>query len=81
MLPNKRRSISINSSDWKLLTSAMYTVIMKCTKAKIIVKPLGSGGTDDPLNQRATIGWKAMFTAVRLNELGICRVETGASAV
>lgn len=48
-------------------------------KASIIVKPLGSSGTDDPLNQRATIGWKAFFTAVRLNELGICRVETGAT--
>lgn len=48
-------------------------------KASIIVKPLGSSGTDDPLNQRATIGWKSFFTAVRLNELGICRVETGAT--
>ncbi len=48
-------------------------------KASIIVKPLGSSGTDDPLNQRATIGWKAFFTSVRLNELGICRVETGAT--
>lgn len=48
-------------------------------KASIIVKPLGSSGTDDPLNQRATIGWKSFFTAIRLNELGICRVETGAT--
>lgn len=48
-------------------------------KASIIVKPLGSSGTDDPLNQRATIGWKAFFTSIRLNELGICRVETGAT--
>ena len=49
-------------------------------KASIIVKPLGSSGTEDPLNQRSTIGWKAFFTSVRLNELAICRVETGASA-
>ena len=48
-------------------------------KASIIVKPLGSSGTDDPLNQRATIGWKSFFTAIRLNELAICRVETGAT--
>lgn len=26
---------------------------------KIIVKPLGSGGTEDPLDQRGTAGWKA----------------------
>lgn len=48
-------------------------------KASIIVKPLGSSGTADPLNQRSTIGWKAFFTAVRLNELAICRIETAAT--
>lgn len=51
----------------------------KC-KPTIIVKPAGSGGTEDPLNQRSTIGWKSFFTAIRLNELGIVRIETGASA-
>lgn len=48
-------------------------------KSSIIVKPLGSSGTSDPLNQRSTIGWKKFFTAVRLNELGLCRIETGAT--
>lgn len=48
-------------------------------KPSIIVKPHGSAGTADPLNQRATIGWKAMFTAVRLNELAMCRIETTAT--
>lgn len=48
-------------------------------KAKIIVKPIGSSGNNDPLDQRGTIGWKAFFTSVRLNELGIVRIETGAS--
>lgn len=46
-------------------------------KPEIIVKTKGSAGTSDPLNQRSTIGWKAMFTAKRLNELGIVRIETG----
>lgn len=46
-------------------------------KPKIIVKPKGSAGTSDPLDQRSTIGWKAMFAAKRLNELGIVRIETG----
>lgn len=31
---------------------------------QVIVKDLGSGGTEDPLNQRATIGWKAIFTPI-----------------
>lgn len=50
-------------------------------KASVIVKPLGSSGTSDPLNQRATIGWKMFFVPVRLNELGICRIETGATQI
>lgn len=48
-------------------------------KPKIIVKQKGSAGTNDPLDQRGTIGWKAMFAAKRLNELGIVRIETGVS--
>lgn len=49
-------------------------------KPKIIVKQKGSAGTNDPLDQRGSIGWKAMFACQRLNELGIVRVETGVSA-
>lgn len=41
-----------------------------------IVKQLGSGGTSDPLNQRATTGWKAMKTAERLVEAFMVRIET-----
>lgn len=40
------------------------------------IKQLGSGGTSDPLNQRATVGWKATKTAVRLVETFMLRVET-----
>lgn len=35
---------------------------------KNIVKPFGSGGTSDPLNQRATSGWKMAFVARILND-------------
>lgn len=45
-----------------------------------IVKQLGSAGTADPLNQRATAGWKATKTAVRLVEEYMVRIETCASA-
>lgn len=45
-----------------------------------IVKQLGSAGTADPLNQRATAGWKATKTAVRLVDEYMVRIETCASA-
>ena len=48
-------------------------------KPRIIVKPFGSGGTTDPLDQRQTAGWKAMYTAVRLNELAMVRLEVAVS--
>ena len=41
-----------------------------------IVKQLGSSGTSDPLNQRATVGWKATKTAERLVETFMIRIET-----
>lgn len=44
-----------------------------------ITKQLGSAGTGDPLNQRATCGWKAIKTAVRLVEAYMIRVETAST--
>ncbi len=44
-----------------------------------IYKPLGSGGALDPLNQRATVGWKATFGGIRLVEENMVRIETAAS--
>ncbi len=45
-----------------------------------IVKPCGSGGAADPLDQRATVGAKvAAYTAKILNNLWIVRVEHGVS--
>ena len=46
---------------------------------KMIVKQLGSGGSTDPLDQRATAGWKALFTAVILEQLAMVRIESGVS--
>lgn len=45
-----------------------------------IVKPLGSAGTADPLDQRSTMGWKATFVAVRLNETFAVRIEHGVTS-
>ena len=44
-----------------------------------IVKQLGSAGTADPLNQRATAGWKATKAAVRLVEPYMIRIETAST--
>lgn len=45
-----------------------------------IVKQLGSGGTADPLNQRATMGWKLNKCAEILDETRLVRIEHGATA-
>ena len=43
---------------------------------RTIVKPLGSAGTADPLDQMATVGWKVDgFAAVILNGDWIVRLE------
>ncbi len=44
-----------------------------------IVKQLGSAGTSDPLNQRATVGWKAAKVTVRLVEAFMVRIETAST--
>lgn len=46
---------------------------------KNIIKPLGSGGTEDPLDQRATSGWKATFVAKILNDNFLTRIVSAAS--
>jgi N4-gp56 family major capsid protein len=44
-----------------------------------IIKQLGSGGTSDPLDQRATTGWKAIRTAEILVDEFMVRIESTAS--
>lgn len=44
-----------------------------------IVKQLGSGGTSDPLNQKATAGWKATQAAKILVDQFIVRIEACSS--
>ena len=41
-----------------------------------IVKQLGSAGTSDPIDQRATAGWKAIKVAERLVEQFMVRIES-----
>lgn len=46
---------------------------------RTIIKQLGSAGSADPLDQRATAGWKATKTAERLVEEYMVRVESASS--
>jgi len=46
---------------------------------RTIVKPMGSAGSADPLEQRASVGWKAMTTTKILNEAWMIRLESAAS--
>lgn len=50
-------------------------------KPQMIVKVpnANNSNTDDPLNQRSTIGWKNLFEVLILDELRLVRVETGSS--
>jgi N4-gp56 family major capsid protein len=43
------------------------------------VKPLGSAGSADPLEQRSTVGWKATTTTRILNDSWMIRLESAAS--
>ena len=45
-------------------------------KPEIITKDFGSAGVDDALNQRASVGWKNMFTAKVLDKDAIYKVTT-----
>lgn len=46
------------------------------SKPQIIHKPLGSSGTEDPLNQRQTLGWKINGLTTRiLQDEGVLRYE------
>jgi N4-gp56 family major capsid protein len=46
---------------------------------KNIIKPLGSAGSSDPLDQRSTSGWKALFVIKILEQLAILRIEHAVS--
>lgn len=48
--------------------NAYGTTNIDGSTAKNIVKAFGSGGTEDPLNQRATSGWKTTFVCRILND-------------
>lgn len=48
-------------------------------KPETIIKALGSAGTNDPLDQRASVGYKFAFAAKILNENALVRIESVSS--
>lgn len=68
---------SIDVYDTLILGMNAYGISRISGEAmKNIVKPLGSAGTADPLDQRATSGWKATFVAKILNDNFMTRIES-----
>jgi N4-gp56 family major capsid protein len=54
---------------------AYHTTRIGSSDVDVIIKPLGSAGTADPLNQRSTIGWKAKKAAVIVQPTYMFRYE------
>jgi len=59
--------------------NAYATTAINGESLRNIVKPLGSAGSADPLDQRATSGWKATHVAKILNDDFIVRIEHAVS--
>lgn len=59
---------------------AYGTVKVDALPAKVIVHPPGSAGAQDPLDQVASVGWKANFAAVILNQNNMVRIVHQTSA-
>lgn len=59
--------------------NAYGTTMVEGGGLQSIVKQLGSGGTADPLNQRATAGWKAIKTAKILYDDYLVRIESAST--
>ena len=57
--------------------NAIGTTPLQKGNVKNIVKRMGSAGSEDPLDQRATSGWKVARTAKILNDAFMIRLEHG----
>lgn len=55
--------------------NAYGTVDLESAQTQIITKPLGSAGTEDPLNQRATVGYKFYYATKMLDATRVIRIS------
>lgn len=63
-------------SNFILGQEAYGVVKLGSKEAEFIVKPLGSSGTSDPLNQRGSVGYKYPFATRLLNDNWITRLTS-----
>ena len=61
------------------LGKGAYGVVDLSEGTEVIVKPRGSSGTADPLDQRSSVGWKGIHAAAILYDEYIVRLECGSS--
>ena len=77
----------VETTEAKIFNGGVYSTLVLADNAygvtdveggglQHIVKQLGSAGTADPLNQRASCGWKAIKCAERLVEQYMVRIES-----
>lgn len=72
---------SIDVYDTVIIAANAYGITRVVGEAmRNIIKPLGSAGSADPLDQRQTSGWKANFVPIRLNEAFMLRLEHAVSS-
>lgn len=72
---------SIDVHDTLIMAQDFYAISRISGAAlRNIVKPLGSAGSADPLDQRQTSGWKATFVAKILNENFAVKIEHAVSS-
>lgn len=77
LLSTNGYSTSAATPVWSniILGQEAYGVVKLGSKeAEFIVKPLGSSGTSDPLNQRGSVGYKYPFATRLLNDNWITRL-------
>ena len=60
-------------------SNAYATTKVEGDGLQTIIKQLGSAGSADPLNQRATVGWKALKVTEILSEQYMIRIETAST--
>lgn len=63
------------------LPTSVMDAAQKMSMIEIINKPFGSAGSADPLNELATLGWKAWAAAKVLNGNWIRGIRSGATAL
>ena len=61
------------------LGKGAYGVVDLSEGTEVIVKPRGSSGTADPLDQRSSVGWKGVHAEAILYDEYMVRVESGST--